>query len=728
MTLQTPHLSGRTRLRPTAAAFALAFATFACSSNTTEVEEEPTQTTITLSRSTVTLIYLGATETIVATVRDQNGDAVVANVSWSTADASVATVDGSGTVVATGKGTTTVTASVGSVSATATVVVNQIATKLSVVEGNAQRGVAGTTLPDTIVVLVADEGGAPVEGVDVTFLPSSTAGSLNVATARSDALGRVRVVWTLGSGYGPQEIVATVTPFQVRISAFSWSDTPSPDLVFASAVTLSRSTPSTLEPVGLLATVKNQGDLATGAPWRVQVLAGDTELFSEERAALGPGEEVSLELEIGPLPEGRTALQVVLDPLDAVAELIETNNLAARNVSVVAQTSVDPDGVVSGLSALEGEQLLFRVDVPPGSPRALTIRIGATSENQDVDLFVEAGERPTTKEGYDDCVSTKTPGSPESCQLVYPEGTYHILLDAFYAFSGVTMTLETGDDVVPFDISLSFVGTLPASVQNAAAAAASRWEELIIGDVTDVEIGTPQNINNCVEGESVSGTIDDIQIFVQVTSFTSPTTLASAGPCAYRTFGELPVWGVIKVNQDKISQLEAEGGLVDVMVHEMGHVLGLGTMWEQKELLRNPSVGNPGADTHFIGARARAAFDAAGGTSYVGAKVPVENSTGNEGSDDGHWRESVFRTELMSPSYESGAVKPVSAITAESFRDLGYGVDVSAADAYTLPAFAPATAPAVAPAGTGLTGFRGDVRRGPVVFVGKGGRTSTVRW
>ena len=75
--MQILHRSVRARLRPTAAAFAFAFATFACSSNTTEVEE-PTQTTISLSRSTVTLIYLGATETIVATVRDQNGDAVAA--------------------------------------------------------------------------------------------------------------------------------------------------------------------------------------------------------------------------------------------------------------------------------------------------------------------------------------------------------------------------------------------------------------------------------------------------------------------------------------------------------------------------------------------------------------------------------------------------------------------------------------------------------------------------
>jgi hypothetical protein len=715
------------RVRPTAAVLAFTLAAFACSSNTTEVEE-PTATAISLSRTSVQLTYVGASTTLVATVRDQNGDAVAAAVSWSTADGSVATVDGSGTVTATGKGNTTVTASVGSISETATVQVTQVASQLTVVEGDAQRGVAGAALPDTIVILVADQGGAPVEGVNVTFTPSTTAGTVDVPSAVSDGTGHVRLVWTLGAEYGPQEVVAAVSGAQVRVSAISWSDTPIADLVFVSAVTLSRTVPSTLEPVSVRATVKNQGDLATGAPWRVQILANGVEVFSEEQPALGPEQDVALDLDIGTLPEGRATLSVVLDPLDQVDELIEDNNQAGKAVNVLTQTSVAPNETVSGLSAAQGEQLLFRVDVPAGGPRALNIRIGATSVDQDVDLFVEGGTRPTTKEGYDDCLSLNTPGSPESCQVVFPEGTYHILLDAFYAFSGVTMTLETGNDIIPFDIALTFVGTVPSSVQNAANAAAARWEQIIVGDIPDIEIGSPQDISECVPGQSVSGTIDDIRIFIEVGTFDNASTLAAAGPCATRVFGDLPAWGRLKVNQDRISQLVSEGGLVDVMVHEMGHVLGFGTVWEAKDLLRDPSVGNPGADAHFIGERAIAAFDAAGGASYTGAKVPVENSTGNEGSDDGHWRESVFRNELMSPAYESGTVKPISAVTAQSFRDLGYGVDVSAADLYTLPPFILAPARTVAPSGTGLSGYFDDILHGPFVVVGKGGKVTEVRW
>ncbi len=51
-----------------------------------------------------------------------------------------------------------------------------------------------------------------------------------------------------------------------------------------------------------------------------------------------------------------------------------------------------------------------------------------------------------------------------------------------------------------------------------------------------------------------------------------------------------------------------------------------------------------------------------------------------------HWRESVLEAELMGGMQlwrPSGAA--LSAITVQSFADLGYGVDISQADPYTLP-------------------------------------------
>jgi len=95
-------------------------------------------------------------------------------------------------------------------------------------------------------------------------------------------------------------------------------------------------------------------------------------------------------------------------------------------------------------------------------------------------------------------------------------------------------------------------------------------------------------------------------------------------------------------------------------------------------------------DTHLPLPLAVGAFDEAGGVNYTeGGKVPVENKGDRPGSDDGHWRASVFGTELMTPAISAASdSSPLSAITIQSLADLGYTVDVSFADPYRLPSAA----------------------------------------
>jgi hypothetical protein len=119
----------------------------------------------------------------------------------------------------------------------------------------------------------------------------------------------------------------------------------------------------------------------------------------------------------------------------------------------------------------------------------------------------------------------------------------------------------------------------------------------------------------------------------------------------------------------------------------MGHVLGFGTLWgpQDFDLLQDPSVPDPQpplADTHFTGAAAIAAFDAAGGTAYTGAKVPVMN-IGGAGTVNSHWRDEVFDPELMT-GFLSAGPNPLSAISVRSLQDMGYTVSVAGADPFTL--------------------------------------------
>ena len=122
--------------------------------------------------------------------------------------------------------------------------------------------------------------------------------------------------------------------------------------------------------------------------------------------------------------------------------------------------------------------------------------------------------------------------------------------------------------------------------------------------------------------------------------------------------------------------------LASLVAHQLAHALGfVSSVWDRHARLRDPSVpDSPGADTHFDGPLTVAAFDAAGGKRYPRAKVPVENG-GTAGLSDSHWRESVFGDELMSARL-AGASRPLSLITIESLYDIGYEVNVAAADAY----------------------------------------------
>ncbi|HYH30277.1 MAG TPA: leishmanolysin-related zinc metalloendopeptidase [Pseudonocardia sp.] len=240
----------------------------------------------------------------------------------------------------------------------------------------------------------------------------------------------------------------------------------------------------------------------------------------------------------------------------------------------------------------------------------------------------------------------------------------------------------------PFRIEVRFVGGLSPRQRDAFAAAADRWTRVIVGDLPDVE----------VDGE----TVDDVLILAQGAAIDgSGQVLGQAGPTHLRPAGAgpaalLPAKGAMSFDSADLEALEAEGTLDDVITHEMGHVLGIGTLWARKGLLAGSGTDDP----TFRGGGAVAEYGALTGAQETG--VPVEN-TGGPGTREGHWRESVFGNELMS-GFIRVAGNPLSRMTVASLADLDYQVDLEAAEEYALPAPAPAgEAPALtAPGGTVL--------------------------
>jgi hypothetical protein len=137
-------------------------------------------------------------------------------------------------------------------------------------------------------------------------------------------------------------------------------------------------------------------------------------------------------------------------------------------------------------------------------------------------------------------------------------------------------------------------------------------------------------------------------------------------------------------DSDNIDQLIGSG-LDAVILHEMAHVFGFGTIWEDKQLLVGacPASSTPS----FIGQSSQQGFLAAlvpGGV-YSNPIVPVEGDGAcGDGTRDGHWSESVMRNELMT-GFLSAGTNPLSAITSASLRDMGYVVNDVPSDPYTVP-------------------------------------------
>ncbi|MBV9773556.1 MAG: hypothetical protein JO040_06375 [Gemmatimonadetes bacterium] len=74
----------------------------------------------------------------------------------------------------------------------------------SVVLGDAQTGVAGSALGDSVVVRVTDRGGSPVGGLPLEWRVLAEGGALLAARTETDRDGRSANVWVLGEHAGPQ--------------------------------------------------------------------------------------------------------------------------------------------------------------------------------------------------------------------------------------------------------------------------------------------------------------------------------------------------------------------------------------------------------------------------------------------------------------------------------------------------------------------------------------------
>ena len=233
---------------------------------------------------------------------------------------------------------------------------------------------------------------------------------------------------------------------------------------------------------------------------------------------------------------------------------------------------------------------------------------------------------------------------------------------------GQTFPGRQGAQGSNFNIDVVFPDdSLTPAQQSVFETAAARWEQLIIGDLPD--------FNSIAAGRVV----DDLVIEARLLNIDGPgETLGQATFTERRpdSQGGLPTFGFMEFDTaDYPSSSANDDDFKAVVLHEMAHVLGFGTLWEDENLL----VGGQTTSPTFTGTNATREYNRIFGG--VESGVPVE-AGGGDGTQNSHWSKDVFGPELMT-GFQSPGFTIISSVTVGQFADLGYLVNLGLADAFS---------------------------------------------
>ena len=206
------------------------------------------------------------------------------------------------------------------------------------------------------------------------------------------------------------------------------------------------------------------------------------------------------------------------------------------------------------------------------------------------------------------------------------------------------------------NIEINHLGGLSTSQASTFDEATNYWESILTGIQADFNL----NLVIDAQGKYIDG---------------ENGVLGSAGPTFVRIDNgfAFATAGIMKFDTADLSALEANNSLFDVILHEMAHVIGFGTLWDigsnDDEVFagtQNVYTNDSGEYTGAYGlAEYKKEFDS------DASFVPVDTVSG-PGTANGHWDENWAggRTDLMTGFLDSNLT--LSRTTIASFADIGY--------------------------------------------------------
>eukprot|EP00977_Amphora_coffeiformis_P015312 scaffold4503_cov167-Amphora_coffeaeformis.AAC.11 len=167
--------------------------------------------------------------------------------------------------------------------------------------------------------------------------------------------------------------------------------------------------------------------------------------------------------------------------------------------------------------------------------------------------------------------------------------------------------------------------------------------------------------------------VEDLYVAVKVANETldgESGSVAQGGP-RFITGTRTIVSGLITIDPADLNSSIADGSFFNTILHEFLHVVGVGTLWEEEVVGEDLIIDAPTAT--YLAPEALAFWN------QLGCSGDLQLD-----SDLGHWDEDCLKDEIMTPTYTAGEPMIFSNITMAALEDIGYTVDRSQAESFTL--------------------------------------------
>ena len=266
-----------------------------------------------------------------------------------------------------------------------------------------------------------------------------------------------------------------------------------------------------------------------------------------------------------------------------------------------------------------------------------------------------------------------------------------LALSAAATLVACTSGPTTGGSASDYVLEIRWLGTAPTGATlESFESARTTIRTAVIGALNPVLPPSDFNVADCDPSDTALEGFPDVPnepilglvMYIQIREMDGVGgTLGSAGPCLVRSAAQkyLPALGIVRLDAADVTNLQASGRLTAVVLHEMLHVVGFGTIWLDNSLRDTSNVD----DARFLGPRSRlACAESHGGGADCATTVPLHSADG-PGSAYSHWRETLFTNELMTPFLNSPPT-PLSEMSIQSLGDLGYVVSNSPAQPYVV--------------------------------------------